>query len=237
MDERLAGSSGIATAGVGIPQGVAIALTYPPARASGGGCPRAGNLEKKLRQETAQLQAEYPDADVEVWAIDEHRLGLKPVIRRVWVDEWTTPTAQVNWRFKWLWLYGFVQPETGQTYWWILPYVRIDLFNRVLADFAQHLGLGKHKRIILTMDQAGWHTSDKVKIPEGVHVVLLPPHSPELQPAERLWPLTNEPIVNKSFETMEELEEVLFQRCQVLLQQRDLIRGLTYYHWWPKSAA
>lgn len=124
---------------------------------------------------------------------------------RVWVDEWTTPTAQVNWRFEWLWLYGFVQPQTGQTYWWILPYVRIDLFNRVLADFAQHLGLGKHKRIILTMDQAGWHTSHQVKIPEGVHVVLLPPHSPELQPAERLWPLTNEPIVNKSFESLDEL--------------------------------
>jgi transposase len=191
--------------------------------------------KKKLRQETAQLQAEYPDADVEVWAIDEHRLGLKPVIRRVWVDEWTTPTAQVNWRFKWLWLYGFVQPESGQTYWWILPYVRIDLFNRVLADFAQHLGLGKHKRIILTMDQAGWHTSDKVKIPEGVHVVLLPPHSPELQPAERLWPLINEPIVNKSFETLDQLEQVLFRRCQVLLQPRELIRGLTCYHWWPKS--
>lgn len=76
--------------------------------------------KKKLQQETTRLQSEYPDADVEVWAMDEHRLGLKPVLRRIWVDEWTTPTAQVNWRFEWLWLYGFVQPETGLTYWWIL---------------------------------------------------------------------------------------------------------------------
>jgi hypothetical protein len=38
--------------------------------------------------------------------------------------------------------------------------------------------------------------------------------------------LINEPIANKSFETLDELEEVLFQRCRVLLGQRDLIRGL-----------
>ena len=33
-----------------------------------------------------------------------------------------------------------------------------------------------------------------------------------LQPAERLWPLTNEAVANKCFETLTELEEVLFQR-------------------------
>ena len=41
--------------------------------------------------------------------------GLKPVVRRVWVDEWTTPTAEVPGGYDWLWLYGFVQPETGKT--------------------------------------------------------------------------------------------------------------------------
>lgn len=193
--------------------------------------------KKKLATVTELVQAEHPAADVEVWTMDEHRLGLKPVLRNVWVPQGEQPIAPVNWRFKWLWLYGFVHPHSGQTYWWILPYVRIDLFNRVLADFAQHFGVGKNKRIILAMDQAGWHTSAQVKIPEGIHVVLMPPHSPELQPAERLWPLTNEPIANKCFETLAQLEEVLFQRCRALLAQRSLVRGLTCYHWWPKSAA
>lgn len=63
-----------------------------------------------------------------------------------------------------------------------------------------------------------------------------PPHSPELQPAERLWPLTYEPIANQSFPSLDALEEKLFQRCQVLLQQA-LIQGLTDYHWWPKTGA
>jgi len=55
------------------------------------------------------------------------------------VPEGEQPIAQVNWRFQWLWLYGFVHPQSGETYWWILPKVNINLFNRVLADFAKHL--------------------------------------------------------------------------------------------------
>lgn len=153
------------------------------------------------------------------------------------MDECTTPVAQVKWQFEWLWLYAFVQPETGQTYWWILPYVNNKLFSRVLADFARHFGIGSHKRVALIVDQTGWHTSGKVEIPEGIHLIPLPPYSPELQPAERLWTLTNEPVANRSFETLDELEEVLVQRCQMLLKQPEFIRGLTCFHWWPRVAA
>lgn len=34
-----------------------------------------------------------------------------------------------------------------------------------------------------------------------------------------------------------EMEEVLFRRCQSLLQQQDLIRGLTGFHWWTQIGA
>ena len=41
-------------------------------------------MEKKLHFELRFLQAKYPQAEIEVWAMDEHRLGLLPVLRRVW---------------------------------------------------------------------------------------------------------------------------------------------------------
>ena len=112
--------------------------------------------KKKLLTVVKQVQTDHPDADVEVWTMDEHRLGLKPVLRDVWVPQGEQPIANVNWRFQWLWLYGFVHPESGQTYWWILPSINIKLFNRVLADFAKHFGAGKSKRVVLALDQAGW---------------------------------------------------------------------------------
>ena len=193
--------------------------------------------KKKLDNEAQKLQNQYPDADVEVWSEDEHRLGLKPVMRRIWVEEGIQPIAQVNWRFEWLWLAGFVHPPTGETYWWIVPAINTKIFNLVLADFAQHMGVGEKKRILLAVDQAGWHLSKELEIPDGIHLDLMPSHSPELQPAERLWPLTNEPIANRTFVNLDELEEVLFQRCRVLLNQKDLIQGLTNFHWWPQGSA
>jgi hypothetical protein len=72
------------------------------------------NGKKNLRRFVLKIKKENPESDVEVWSMDEHRLGLKPVLRREWVDEFSNATAQVNWRFQWLWLYGFVHPSTGE---------------------------------------------------------------------------------------------------------------------------
>jgi transposase len=60
---------------------------------------------------------------------------------------------------------------------------------------------------------------------------LLPPYSPELQPAERLWQLVDEPLVNQYFETINEIEDVLVERCCVVSEMKDEVRKLTNYHW------
>src|SRR3954465_9341138 len=71
-------------------------------------------------------------------------------------------------------------------------------------------------------------------VPEGVELMFLPPYSPQIQPAERLWPLTNEPIVNEYFETLDELDEVLAERCRILADDQDQIRAHTLFEWWPQ---
>src|SRR5687767_15303347 len=65
-----------------------------------------------------------------------------------------------------------------------------------LNEFAKEVGVGEHKRILLVVDQAGWHTGKEVEVPEGIHLEFLPSGSPELQPVERLWVLTNEAVAN-----------------------------------------
>jgi transposase len=99
------------------------------------------------------------------------------------------------------------------------------------------VGAGENKRVLLVVDKAGWHTGGRVEVPEGIHLEFLPSGSPELQPAQRLWPLTNEAVANKLFERIEELEEALLvDRCVELLDQAEAIRDLTNYHWWPQAA-
>lgn len=156
------------------------------------------------------------------------------MIRKVWALKGERPTIKVHQRYEWTYLYSFVRPSTGEVHWLILPTVNVEVFSMALSHFAEQVGAGKDKRILLVLDKAGWHTSPRVEAPEGLHLEFLPSHSPELQPAERLWPLTNEGVANRFFEDLEGLEEALIDRCVALCGQPEIIRSYTHYHWWPE---
>ena len=215
----------------------AIALRFRGPQMPRGPTPRSGRLSKKLAVRLEELERAHPEAEIQLWAEDEARLGLKPVIRRVWAPVGERPVARFNRGYKWTYLYGFVHPESGEVYWLILPTVNTELFSMALNEFATEVAASKDKRVLLVVDQAGWHTGKEVEVPEGIHLEFLPSGSPELMPAERLWPLTNEAVANGLFEEIEEIEEALMERCLELLDHTEIIKGLTNYHWWPQEAA
>src|SRR6185437_13052916 len=97
----------------------------------------------------------------------------------------------------------------------------------------RHVGASPTKQIVLVLDRAGWHASQRLRVPDHVHLLFLPPYSPELQPAEHLWPLTNMPLISRHFQTIEELEEAQLAHCVVLQHQIARIRSTTLFHWWP----
>ena len=182
------------------------------------------------------VQAAQPAAQVEVWTTDEHRIGLKPILRRVWARRGKRVLAVVHHRYQWMYVLAFVCPQTGQTHWWLLPTINLPVFEAVLAAFAQVVGAGPQRQIVVVLDRAGWHASQRLQVPAGLQLVWLPPYSPELQPAERLWPLTNEPLANRSFVDLAELEAVQAQRCLALQAQPERVRAATLFHWWPLVA-
>ncbi len=180
---------------------------------------------------------EEPEAQIEAWTMDEHRVGLKPILRRVWARRGQRPVVTVQPRYEWLWVYGFVCPATGETWWLVLPRVNTDAMSRALAEFARAMGAGRTKQIVLVLDQAGWHTSGKVAVPEGITLVWLPARSPELQPAERLWGLVDEAIANRVWESIAALEAAVVERCRIVRgTMQEYVHGLTRYRWWPTFA-
>lgn len=179
----------------------------------------------------------HGEAEVQLWAEDEHRLGLKPIVRVMWAPRGRRPVARVRIRYQWLYVVGFVCPESGETSFWLVPALSTEIFQLLLDAFAQEQGVGPKKRILLVLDQAGWHLSGRLVLPEGLTLVPLPPYSPELQPAEHLWPLIDEPVVNRLVGSLEELEEILGARICVLAERTEQIRASTLFHWWPTVGA
>jgi transposase len=137
--------------------------------------------------------------------------------------------VEVHQRYEWTYLYAFVRPKSGEVHWLILPTVNAEVFSIALEHFAREVGAGTRRRILLVLDQAGWHTGKEVEVPEGIELEFLPSASPELQPSERLWPLSNEGVANRFFEEIAELEEALGERCVALCDQPELIRSHTRY--------
>ena len=200
------------------------------------GFARGGSrIQKKLADAVAEEAARHPGKKIEVFATDEHRLGLKPVTRRVWAPIGERPIAHGHHRFDWLYVTAFVSPATGETFWYLSNGVSKEFFAALLETFAREAGAGLSRIILLVLDNAGWHGPANLKIPDGIRVIYLPPYTPELQPAETLWALVDEPIVNQHIATITELDEKIAAQCIALAEQPEQIQSRTGFHWWPKQ--
>ena len=82
-------------------------------------------------------------------------MGLQAVLRRVWTPTAEQSIAEVKTEYQWVWLYGFVHPESAENKAWILPDTNTQLFNRVLADFFREFQLSSNNRVLLVLDRAG----------------------------------------------------------------------------------
>ena len=182
----------------------------------------------------AEEAAKHPDKPVEVWATDEHRIGLKPILRRVWAPKGQRPIALGHHRYKWFYVTAFVQPTSGEVFWYLANGVSKPFFEALLALFAREAGAGRDRIVVLVLDNAGRHAEPGLAVPEGVRLVPLPPYSPELQPAECLWPVLDEPLANKHSRTIQELDRAVAERCVTLDAAPEPYKGRVDFHWWPK---
>ena len=173
---------------------------------------------------------------IETFATDEHRIGLKPVLRRIWAPRGQRPVAVGHHRFEWLYVTAFVSPATGESFWYLGSGVDKALFEETLALFAREAGAGRDRIILLVLDNAGWHSPPGLAVPEGIRLIYLPPYTPELQPAETLWVHLDEPIVNRHFDTLADLDAAVARQCVALNADRDRVRRQAGFHWWPDRA-
>jgi len=246
MDERQGGAldggrTGLGLAGAatrlgGVAGDRLVDSEASAAQPEGGDSRGARHLQKKVADIVVEEAARHPDTPIETFATDEHRLGLKPVTRRVWAPVGERPIAHGHHRFEWLYVTAFVSPATGECFWCVSNGVSKPFFEALLRLFAEEAGAGRERIIVLVLDNAGWHGEAGLAVPEGVRLVFQPAYTPEVQPAETLWTLVDEPVVNKHIPTLEALDQIISMRCAALATEREKIKSQAGFHWWPKIA-
>jgi transposase len=125
-----------------------------------------------------------------------------------------------------------VHPLTGRVFWLVLPHLAAEMMQLFLDAFAaEHAPAGK--RVVLVVDGASAHRAKSLRVPERITLVPLPAYTPELNPAERLWPLVKEGVANRTHESLAALAETVCGRCQRITAAQ--VTALTNYHWWPTA--
>src|SRR3954469_1014352 len=97
----------------------------------------------------------------------------------------TRPSAPHDQRTASTYIFGAICPGDGKGAALVLPACNTEAMNLHLAEIAAEVAPGKHA--VLVVDQAGWHLSARLVVPDNITLVMLPPKCPELNPAENVW--------------------------------------------------
>ena len=138
---------------------------------------RLKNFSERLKEIRAALGE---DVEIEVWWQDEARVGQKNKITRA--KRGTRPSAPKDQRTTSA--YIFICPGKGKAAGLVMPYANTEALNAHLKEIACIVEPGSHA--IVMLDQAGWHTSLALEVPDNITLMPLPPRAPELNPVENV---------------------------------------------------
>jgi len=120
--------------------------------------------------------------------------------------EESKPRVKVQWQFKAFYLYGAVEPLTGELHLQEYDRVNTDDFQQFLNDFSQRY---PHDFHVIHADNARFHRSNDLVMPDNVMLLYQPPYSPQVNSSERLWQWSKGEIANEIFPNLAALKATL----------------------------
>src|SRR4051812_46923678 len=157
-----------------------------PPKAPEGGRGGAGGFQKSFAELVERALPEHARGKpVEVWFLDEARVGQQGTLTRVWARRGTRPRAPRDRRYTWAYLFGAACPERAVGAALVLPYADTAATGLHLAEIGRAVAPGAHAVVVL--DRAGWHGAGDLVVPENLTLLPLPSYAPELNPVENVW--------------------------------------------------
>ena len=108
--------------------------------------------------------------------------------------------------FKTTYLYGSYSPINGDSFVWEINGVDTIIFEAYLKEFSQYK---PNEYKIVVIDNAGFHSTKNIEVPENIFLLRIPPYAPELNPCEQVWQYIKNRYKNQRFQTMEKLTDWL----------------------------
>ena len=165
-----------------------------------------------------------------MWFQDEMRVGQKNGQVYQWAEKGSRPRQPKDQRYENAYLFGAVCPGRGTGAALIMPQADTEAMNKHLEEISRAVAEGAHAVIIL--DQAGWHTTGRLKIPANLSFAPLPPASPELNAQENVWQyLRQRYLSNRVFNSYTAILDACQHAWRSLLAETGRIASLATRNW------
>jgi putative transposase len=128
-------------------------------------------------------------------------------------------------RFTWAYLFGATCPARGVGAAIVMPEVNVEAMNQHLTEISRNVSEGAIA--VLMLDGAGWHTSPRLKIPDNIVLLRLPPYAPELNPTENIWQcFRGNELSNRLYKDYEDIVDASCDAWNALMKLPDVIRSI-----------
>jgi len=180
-------------------------------------------FKEQLPQRLAEIAVAHPQKRLRIFFQDEARFGQQGTTTRIWARRGSRPTAVRQTEYQYLWVLGTVCPETGRGQGLLSPRLNTEVVEVFLREFSRTLPAEEHA--VMLWDGAGFHTSPKLRVPDNITLLQLPPYSPELNPMENLWHyLKSHYWSNRAYADYEELEEAAMDAWRLAVLDPELMK-------------
>ena len=118
--------------------------------------------------------------------------------------------------FQSTYLFGAFSPINGASFLLELPYCNTDCFELFLNEFSL---INPQELKVIVLDNGAFHKAKRLKVPKNIILVFLPPFSPELNPAEKMWAKFKRAFTNKLYKSLEEVSSFIKSQTQNLKKE------------------
>ena len=183
-----------------------------------------------VRSFAEALKQLAPATPIEVWFQDEMRVGQKNGLVYQWAKKGTRPRQPKDQRYENAYLFGAVCPSRDTGVALIMPNADTEAMQKHIDEIGRAVTSGAHALIIL--DKAGWHTTRKLKLPDNLTLVPLPPACPELNAAENIWQYLRQTYLsNRVFQTYNAILDACQDAWRKLLAEIGRIASVATRDW------
>ena len=172
------------------------------------------------------LPFEAPDTKIRLMFGDEAAFGRISEISKSWAPPGVRPLVPYMIVREHIQVYGAVDPNDGEQCYIIAPKCNTEWTNEFLKVLSERFS---NDYILLAWDNASWHKSKTLIVPDNIRLFYLPPRTPEMNPVEQVWPEVRVAFKNKIFNSLNDVVDKLC--CSLISLHNSDIQNITARQW------